>query len=82
DATANTAALEPLLDDLRARHGQQWQPASATLGAGADLAGAAAYQPAPKPRDWKSLTLWAVLVVGALLVGGLSLSLLRGKPTA
>ena len=82
EATANAAALEPLLDDLRARHGQQWQPASATLGAGTDLAGAAAYQPASKPRDWKSLTLWAVLVVGALLVGGLSLSLLRGKPTA
>lgn len=82
DATTNAAALDPLLDDLRARHGAQWQPASATLGSGADLAGERAYQPAPKPRDWKSLTLWAVLILGALLVGGLSLSLLRGKPAS
>ncbi|MGB3392261.1 MAG: DUF3999 family protein, partial [Stenotrophomonas sp.] len=57
----------------------QWQPAAASLGAGVQRAGDAAYRPAPTSRDWKNLVLWAVLVLGALLVAGFALSLLRNK---
>ena len=82
-ASANHADLEPMLAELRTRRGAQWQPSSAALGLGSALAGDAAYMPAPIARDWKSLVLWGVLALGALLVGGLALSLLRGqaKPT-
>ena len=73
-------AVEPMLVALRARHGAQWAPATATLGQASPRAGSAAYTPPATPRDWKTLTLWGVLVLGALLVGGFAFSLLRGKP--
>lgn len=76
------AALDPMLDALRARNGTQWQPAVAGLGAEATRAGDAAYQPAKAPRDWKNLVLWAVLVIGALIVAGFALSLIRGNQAA
>jgi hypothetical protein len=72
-------ALEPMLAALRTRNGAQWQPAAASLGAGVQRAGEAAYRPAPVPRDWKNLVLWAVLVAGALAVAGFAVSLLRGR---
>lgn len=74
---ADTAALEPMLAALRTRNGAQWQPAPASLGAGSERAGEAAYQAALPPRDWKNLLLWAVLVLGALIVAGFAFSLLR-----
>ena len=79
-AQATQDAVEPMLAALRARHGAQWVPAAATLGQASPRAGNAAYTPPTKPRDWKTLALWAVLVLGALLVGGIAFSLLRGKP--
>ncbi|MFT4257156.1 MAG: DUF3999 domain-containing protein [Pseudoxanthomonas sp.] len=75
------AALEPMLDALRNRNGARWQPAAAALGEGSERAGDAAYQPAKPPRDWKSLVLWVVLALGALIVAGFAFSLLRGKPS-
>ncbi len=71
--------LAPMLEALRASHGTQWQPASADLGSGGVRAGNVAYQPPPVPRDWKTLLLWGVLVLGALTVAGFALSLLRAK---
>ena len=79
-ARSNHDAVEPMLAALRARHGAQWAPAAATLGQASPRAGNAAYTPPATPRDWKTLTLWGVLVLGALLVGGFAFSLLRGKP--
>lgn len=76
------AALDPMLAELRARNGAQWQPAAAGLGAGSERAGDAAYRPAPVPRDWKSLVLWAVLVLGALAVASFAVNLLRGNRPA
>ncbi len=73
------AALDPMLAALRARNGAQWQPAAASLGAMAQRAGDAAYQPAPEPRDWKNIVLWVVLVLGALAVTGFALSLMRSS---
>ncbi|MCD9008130.1 DUF3999 domain-containing protein [Luteimonas sp. XNQY3] len=74
------AAVAPLLADLRARNGGRWAPAVATLGARAELAGAAALDDTP-PRDWGTWLLWSVLLLGVLLVGGFALRLLRApKP--
>lgn len=72
--------LPQLVDALRAQRGQDWQPATATLGKGEPLAGAqTALTPAPVQRDWKAWLLWALLVGGALIVAGFAFSLLK-KP--
>jgi len=64
-------------------NGTPWQPGEAQLGQRELRAGGDAYQPAselPQPRDWKTWLLWAVLIAGSVIVGGLALSVLR-KPT-
>lgn len=64
---------------LQQGRGADWRPAEASLGAMKALAGAAALQ-APEPeRNWRTWLLWAVLVVGALVVAGFAFSLLRGS---
>ncbi|ATE70723.1 DUF3999 domain-containing protein [Lysobacter capsici] len=75
--------LAHLIEALRKSRGQDWQPSDASLGASAPLAGDAALA-APEPkRDWRSWVLWAVLVVGALLVAGFAFNVLRtSKPPA
>ena len=78
-ATRADAPLARLVDALRTRHGEDWQPADATLGASSPLAGNEALRPAPVQHDWKAWLLWAILIGGALLVAGFALSLLR-KP--
>ena len=76
------APLPQLVDALRAQRGQDWQPATATLGKGEPLAGAqTALTPAPVERDWKAWLLWALLVGGALIVAGFAFSLLK-KPAS
>ncbi len=74
------APLPQLVDALRTRRGKDWQPAPAYLGDAAILAGDAALVPAPVQHDWKAWLLWAVLVLGALLVAGFAISLLRRVP--
>lgn len=67
-----------MLAALRQERGAQWQPATARIaGAAQPLAGEAALQPAAVPRDWKRWLLWALLVGGAVVVGGFAVSLLR-----
>jgi len=74
------APLAQLVATLRQRRGPTWEPAAASLIARPEqLAGPQALQPGPAPRDWKTWLLWTLLVVGALLVGGFALSLLRGR---
>ncbi|MDQ3205054.1 MAG: DUF3999 domain-containing protein, partial [Pseudomonadota bacterium] len=51
-----------------------WQPAQAYLGPPRVLAGPSALEAG---RDWTQWLLWAVLALGAVVVGGLALSLLR-----
>jgi hypothetical protein len=68
-----------LVDALRMQHGSGWQPANATLGTPAELAGVEALTAAPARPDWKSWLLWSILVAGALVVVGFAFSLLR-KP--
>ncbi|MEB1608915.1 hypothetical protein FHT08_000518 [Xanthomonas campestris] len=76
------APLASMLQALRRERGAQWQPAQASVAAQAQpLAGDAALQPAASPRDWKRWLLWALLIGGALLVGGFAASLLRSSAT-
>lgn len=75
------APLATTLQALRTQRGPQWTPATATLGAAVPLAGAAALQAPPPPRDWKTWLLWALLVGGALVVVGFAFSLLRKPAT-
>lgn len=76
-ALRRDAPLAPILDALRRQRGPQWQPAQARRGEPArELAGAQALHP---PRDWKAWLLWGLLVLGALLIGGFALSLLRAR---
>lgn len=75
--------VEQALAPLRSRLGKDWTPPVATLGARAAAAGTAAYAEQAKPTDWRSWLLWAFLIVGAAIVGGFALSLLRQqKPAA
>jgi hypothetical protein len=57
--------------------GSSWQPPQATLGARSDAGGAASLLAPKVPYDWTKPLLWIVLIGGALLVGGMALSLLR-----
>lgn len=69
--------LQPVLGQLRRRHGADWLPPLAALGAGRELSGTRALQPAPQPLPLRQILLWSVLLGGGLLVVGLVLRLLR-----
>jgi len=74
-AERQDAPVATVIAQLREQHGAQWQPAQATVqGAPEVLAGDAAVAP---QRDWKQWLLWALLVIGVLIVGGFAVSLLR-----
>lgn len=68
------APLAELVEAVRKQRGRDWQPLPAYLGAPAVLAGDAALSPA---RNWKTWLLWGVLVLGAAVVAGFAVSLLR-----
>ena len=74
-AHRQAAPLPQLLDTLRSQRGTGWHPADAGLGIPRPLAGDAARTAAP--RDWRTLVLWGVLVLAALVVVAFALSLLR-----
>ena len=73
--------VDAAVAQLRAKSRADWQPPLATLGPRTTLQGAAAYTPAPAEihRDWKTWSLWAVLVGAVVLIGVMALSLLRQK---
>ncbi|WP_147652568.1 DUF3999 domain-containing protein [Vulcaniibacterium gelatinicum] len=73
-AQREEAPLEQLVAAVRRARGRDWQPAPAYLGSSRELAGEAALVPR---RDWKTWLLWGVLVLGAAVVAGFALSLLR-----
>lgn len=49
----------------------------ATLGHPETMGGPARLEPAPEPVDWETVVLWAVLVLGVLVIGTLAVRLLR-----
>ena len=70
--------VDAALEKMRpADAGSSWQPPLAILGARSDAGGAAALLAPKVPYDWTKPLLWIVLIGGALLVGGMALSLLR-----
>lgn len=69
--------LQPVLGQLRRRHGADWLPPLSALGVGSELSGMHALQPAPQPLPLRQILLWSVLLGGGLLVVGLVLRLLR-----
>lgn len=71
--------LDAALATLRSRLGQDWQPPTATLGAAQAAGGEAVLREPPPPPPWRQWLLWGVLVLGAALVGGLALGLLRER---
>jgi hypothetical protein len=71
--------LPQLVAEMRRQRGVDWQPAPAYLGAPRPLAGELALS---ARRDWKSWLLWAVLGLGALVVAGFAVALLRGGKAA
>jgi hypothetical protein len=82
DARRQPLPVEQALAPLRQRLGQDWAPPVATLGARSAAAGAEAYAERKTPPDWRGWLLWAFLIVGAAIIGGFALSLLRQKPAA
>lgn len=68
--------VEQALAPLRARLGAQWVPPVAPLGARTQ-GDASAYAEPDKPIDWRTWTLWGLLIAGALVVGGFAMTLLR-----
>lgn len=79
DARRDPLPVEQALAPLRSRLGAEWSPPVATLGARSEAAGTQAYAEKPTPPDWRRWLLWAFLVVGAAIVGGFALSLLRAR---
>lgn len=69
------APLEALVATLRRQRGRDWQPLPAYLGTPSVLAGDDALVPR---RDWKTWLLWGVLALGAAVVAGFAIRLLRG----
>jgi Protein of unknown function (DUF3999) len=79
NARRTSLPVEEALAPLRARLGRDWTPPVATLGARGAAAGTAAYAKQAKPTDWRSWLLWGFLILGAAIVGGFALSLLRNR---
>lgn len=73
------APLPRMVEAMRSERGATWMPSPATPGAVVTLGGDAALERRMTPQDWKQVVLWSVLVIGALVVAGFALSLLR-KP--
>jgi hypothetical protein len=75
-ARRGDSPLPQLVAEIRRQRGADWQPSPAYLGTPRVLAGEGAVAAV---RDWKSWLLWAVLGVGALVVAGFALVLLRSQ---
>lgn len=79
DARRDPLPVEQALAPLRSRLGAEWSPPVATLGARSEAAGTQAYAEKATPPDWRRWLLWGFLVLGAAVVGGFALSLLRAR---
>jgi hypothetical protein len=80
-ARRTSLPVEQALAPLRARLGKDWAPPVATLGPRGAAAGTAAYAKQATPPDWRRWLLWGVLILGAAVVSGFALSLLKRPST-
>ena len=81
NARRTSLPVEQALAPLRARLGKDWTPPIVTLGARSAAAGTAAYAKQATPTDWRRWLLWGFLILGAAIVGGFAMSLLRTRKT-
>ncbi len=81
-ARRSQAPVSDVLASQRLRHGADWSAPLAMPGQRAVRDGEVALQApaAVVERNWRTWLLWAVLILGAVLVAGLALSLLRRAP--
>ncbi|MGY0505116.1 DUF3999 domain-containing protein [Luteimonas sp. e5] len=71
------APIDELLAQMRLRHGLQWHPGQAHLAGAGQIADARALL---AMRDWKTWTLWAVLLLAVVMVIAFAGQLLRHRP--
>ena len=71
--------VEAAISSLRKQFGANWQPPLASLAGGLSGAGASALAAPQETQAWKRGLLWAVLILAAAIVGGMSITLLRGN---
>lgn len=79
DARRPAYPMRTVLSHLQSRHGDLWLPPQAQIGAGAPLSGDAALTAPPPPPPYKQWVLWGVLLLGAAVIVGMVLKLLRGQ---
>jgi hypothetical protein len=73
--------LDALYGQVKARYGGDWEPPAATLGPVAKAGGAAALVDIPPDRN-KKWMLWAILLLGVVIVVGMVMKLMREGPAA
>ncbi len=69
--------VEPLINDLRNRLGDHWQPDAASIGARVEVRGTDAFKSPPSPPPYRKWALWAALVIGASLIAWMTITLLN-----
>ncbi len=74
--------LRAVFAGLAAQRGSDWLPPEILLDAGQPLAGDAALTVPAAPRPWGQYLLWAVLVLGALVIAAMAVKLMRESPPA
>lgn len=78
-ARRDSYPIDALVAQVRQKYGSDWRPARVKLGSEQVAGGESALQ-APKPDRSRTWILWTVLLVGAGLVIGMVLQLLRRPP--
>jgi hypothetical protein len=71
--------LQAMVDQARAKYGQNWRPLAAQLGPQKDAGGDAALH-AYNPAQMKTWLLWGVLALGAIGIIAMVLKLMRAPP--
>ena len=69
--------MSALIDDLRSRLGDHWEPEPAIVGARVEERGAAALAPPEPPPPYRRWLLWAALVIAAAMISAMAAKLLR-----
>jgi hypothetical protein len=69
--------VSALIDDLRSRLGDRWEPEPANIGARVEVLGAAALAPPEPPPPYRQWLLWSALVVAAAMISAMAVKLLR-----
>jgi Protein of unknown function (DUF3999) len=69
--------IVPLIEDLRNRLGDRWQPEPASIGMRIEVRGKAALAAPPAKPNYRKWGLWFALVFGAAMIAWMAISLLN-----